>query len=109
MLVLPFFGNKLTAITHFPVRLAMMEVPENAQYLSPERMTMRMLPCDVFGMVILTACATREALIRAPRFKLTVLMRTVGSVVAVLDVVMPASLSTDGGVVLTAGAAVVVG
>lgn len=108
-MVLPFFGNKLTAITHFPARLAMMEVPENAQYLSPEIMTMRMLPCDVFGMVILTACATREALMRAPRFKLTVLMRTVGSVVAVLDVVMTASLSTDGGVVLMAGAAGVVG
>ena len=106
-MVLPFFGNKLTATTHFPARLATIKVPENAQYLSPETMTMRMLPCDVFGMVIPTACATRDALTRAPRFALTVLITTAGSVVTVLDVGVAALLSTDGGVLSTASAGAV--
>jgi hypothetical protein len=106
--LLPFFGNRVTAMTHFPARLAAMAVPENEQDAPPEIITMRMDPCDVFGMVILTACATRDAATLAPRFRLNVLITTAGAVPTVLEVVGTALLTTGGGVVFTASEVVVV-
>ena len=108
MTLLPFFGNRVTAMTHFPARLAAMAVPENEQDAPPETITMRMDPCDVFGMVILTACATRDAATLAPRFRLNVLITTAGAVLTVLEVVMATSITTGGGAVFIAGAVVVV-
>ena len=95
-------------MTHFPARLAAMAVPENEQDAPPETITMRMDPCDVFGMVILTACATRDAATLAPRFRLNVLITTAGAVPTVLEVVGAALITTGGGVVFTASEVVVV-
>lgn len=108
-MLLPFLGNRLTAITHFPARLAMITVPAKEHDFPPERMTMRMLPCDVFGMVMPTACAMRDAATLTPRFTLRVLMMTTeGTALEVLDVVVTAPTNNGGGRVFTTSDVVVV-
>jgi hypothetical protein len=86
----------------------MMTVPAKEHDFPPERMTMRMLPCDVFGMVMPTACAMRDAVTLTPRFTLTVLMTTAGTALAVLDVVVTAPTNSGGERVFTTSDVVVV-
>ena len=60
--VLPFFGSRITTIVHVPTRIAFREPPANAQYLVPFVMLIRIVPTDLFGIVIDTDAASFVAL-----------------------------------------------
>ena len=68
----PRFGIKETNTEHRPLRTPFTFVPTKMQLREPDTMVNRILPCDVFGIVIDTWRATARAERYLPRFTVSV-------------------------------------